>query len=200
MVHHYPDSKKPRSYLPLLELAAAEDPLDDRSSHYLGREYMLQGMYEPAIKELVRHLGLDRSTWVYERAASMRFIARCYTQLGLLQPAKQWALRAVAETPAEREPWWELCVVAYALSDFRLLYSAATMALSTGTQGLHYIADAAAWGWAPYDYAALGAFHIGFIEDARRLGAMAVAVAQQQGSSETDLARLKTNLQFYLGV
>ena len=39
-LNHYPDRTKTRAqYLPLLELSVAENPNDDRNTHYLGREY-----------------------------------------------------------------------------------------------------------------------------------------------------------------
>ena len=77
-VNHYPDHNKSRSsYLPLLELSVNEDPNDDRNMHYLGREYMYYNMYEHSINILKRHLSLENATWKDERAASMRFIARC---------------------------------------------------------------------------------------------------------------------------
>ena len=72
MLHHWPDSTKSRgSYLPLLELAVKEEPHDDRSCHYLGREYMYYGAYDQAIAELKRHLSLPSATWDSERAASI---------------------------------------------------------------------------------------------------------------------------------
>ena len=82
-VNHYPDSSKSRSsYLPLLEMSVLEDPTDDRNMHYLGREYMYYGRYEDSIATLKKHLELERATWRDERCASMRFISRCYKNLG----------------------------------------------------------------------------------------------------------------------
>ena len=38
-IDHHADETKPRSqYLPLLEIAVKEEPMDDRNMHYLGRE------------------------------------------------------------------------------------------------------------------------------------------------------------------
>ena len=77
-LHHYPDDAKSRAaYLPLLELAVKEDPANDRNAHYLGREYYFRGRYDEAIRELRRHLALKTAAWTDERAASMRYIARC---------------------------------------------------------------------------------------------------------------------------
>ena len=82
-VEHWPDSSKSRGqYLPLLELSAAEDPDDDRNMHYLGREYMFHGRWGDAMATLMRHLSMPTATWAAERAASMRYIARCCDALG----------------------------------------------------------------------------------------------------------------------
>ena len=95
-LNHYPDREKSRSsYLPLLELSVKEDPEDDRNMHYLGREYMYYGQYEKAIETLKRHLSLKRATWRDERCASMRFIARCYKNLGKIEEAKDWLEKAM---------------------------------------------------------------------------------------------------------
>lgn len=90
-VNHYPDNEKPRiQYLPLLELSVIENPEDDRNMHYLGREYMYNKNYLKAIEFLHKHLKLKKALWKPERAASMRFIGRCYKELGFLEEAKLW--------------------------------------------------------------------------------------------------------------
>ena len=198
MLHHYPDVSKSRgSYLPLLELAVKEEPHDDRSCHYLGREYMYYGHYDKAIAELQRHLSLPSATWTSERAASMRFISRCYLFQGDYVAAKAWALKACAEAPNDREPWYELAKVAYMLKDFNLLLCAAETALKSGEQGRSYISDPEAWGHLPYDYAALGAWNIGFKTKAQEHGRMALERAVKLHESEQVIDRLKTNLSFY---
>lgn len=111
-IHHHADSSKSRSqYLPLLELAVTEEPQNDRSMHYLGREYLMRGEYDKAIATLMRHLELPAARWPAERAASMRFIARAYSAKGEADAAMPWLLRACAEASEEREPWVELAMV-----------------------------------------------------------------------------------------
>lgn len=194
-VHHYPDDSKSRSsYLQLLELAVRENPEDDRDSHYLGREYMLAGKNEEAIAELKRHLTLPTAIWDMERAASMRFIARCYMRLKKLHEAKVWALKACAETPYEREPWWELANVGHLQKDWKLLYFAAATSLVNGKQGENYIAEKTAWDYGPYDYAAVGAHYMGFREDAVKYGKLALEVATKLQHPKDTLDRLNKNL------
>ena len=95
IINHYPDNQKSRSsYLPLLELSVQEDPLDDRNMHYLGREYMYYGKWNESIDTLIKHLNLKTATWADERAASMRFIARCYKNLNRYEEAKLWLEKA----------------------------------------------------------------------------------------------------------
>lgn len=198
MLHHWPDVTKSRgSYLSLLELAVKEEPHDDRSCHYLGREYMYYGAFEKAIAELKRHLMLPSATWNSERAASMRFIARCLVSLGRKEEAKGWAFKAVAEAPTDREPLYELAKVAYHLSDFELLFYAASKSLMTGEIGKTYISDPEAWGYLPHDYAALGAYNIGFKEHAYVQGKQALAKALEMNEPQSVIDRLTTNLNFY---
>ena len=114
VLDHYPDNTKSRSsYLPLLELSVKEDPDDDRNMHYLGREYMYYGMWEKSIETLIKHLGLATSTWKDERGASMRFIARCYKNLGNINQARIWLEKAINETPYLREGYVEYGLLEY---------------------------------------------------------------------------------------
>ena len=54
---HRADPTKSRAqYLPLLELSVREAPLDDRNTHYLGREYMFHRRWKECIETLTRHL------------------------------------------------------------------------------------------------------------------------------------------------
>lgn len=194
-VHHYPDKSKSRSsYLPLLELAVKETPDNDRNSHYLGREYLLYGRYEEAITELKRHLTLPSATWDVERCASMRFICRAYLKLNKFFDAKVWALRACAEAPLEREPWWELANVGHAMKDYQLLYFASVTALQNGKQGERYIAEPSAWTYAPYDYASVGAHFVGHKQDALRYGEVALEQAIKQKQPQDIIDRITKNV------
>ena len=109
VLNHYPDRTKSRkSYLPLLEMSVEEDPLDDRNMHYLGREYMYYGMWDKSIETLKKHLKLKTATWNLERAASMRFIGRCYTALNNIDEAEKWYKLAIKEAPILRDGYVEL--------------------------------------------------------------------------------------------
>ena len=132
IVNHYPDQTKSRgSYLPLLELAVKENPENDRNMHYLGREYMYYGKWEESIKTLKKHLNLKSATWADERCASMRFIARCYNNLGDYISARVWLEAAIKEAPHLRDPLVELALLYYQKEDWPnvIFYAEAAQAI-----------------------------------------------------------------------
>ena len=161
-LHHHADTTKSRGqYLPLLKMAVTEDPANDRMSHYYGRELMFYRHYEEAIQELQRHLEIPTATWREERCASMRFIARCHTNLGQHEEAHRWAVMATLECPGVREPWLELARVAYGRQDWATCLWAVNKLLAITEKGFSYITDAACWGAEPYDLGALAAWYTG---------------------------------------
>lgn len=119
IVNHYPDITKSRSsYLPLLELAVKEDSNNDRNMHYLGREYMYYGKWQEAITTLKKHLNMPNAIWADERCASMRFIARCYKNLGDFISARVWLEAAIKEAPHLRDSLVELALLYYDKNDW----------------------------------------------------------------------------------
>jgi len=195
MLHHYPDQDKSRgSYLPLLELATQEEPGDDRSSHYLGREYMFYQRYDEAIAELKRHLALPTALWKAERAASMRYLARCYTGGGDHTEAKSWALRACAESPEDREPWYELALSTFKAPnpDWHMVLFACNQALTILERPATYICEPAAWGSEIYDLLALACWNTSNKQAAAAAGLQAVKLSPND-------QRLIANLSFYQG-
>lgn len=166
-LHHWPDHTKSRgSYLGLLELSVQEEPNDDRNSHYLGREYMYHGRWDDAIRELKRHLTLASATWAGERAASMRFISKCYREQRNVVEAKRWALRAIAESPIDREPLVDLAKASYEDRDFVTTYYASKKALEIKDRPKSYICEPYAWGYEPWDYLAISAYNLGHYQEA----------------------------------
>jgi tetratricopeptide (TPR) repeat protein len=171
LIHHHADDSKPRSsYLPLLELSVRENPMDDRASHYLGREYMFQGRTAEGIAELQRHLTLPTAKWNEERAASMRFLGRMTDDEG-------WYLGAVSEAPYSRDAWYELAQCRLKRHDWIGALQAATRALSITERPGHYLVTAEAWGYGPYDIASVAAWHMGLKDVARGYWEKAVEMA-----------------------
>lgn len=164
--HHADPNKSRGQYLPLLKMSVTEDPVNDRMSHYYGRELMFYNHYQEAIVELKRHLTLPTATWQEERCSSMRFIARCYHRLRNHVEAMNWALRATIEWPHSREPWLELARVSYDV-DWATCYWAVTKCLAIKERGLSYISDGACWGSEPYDLGGIAAWYSGNQERSR---------------------------------
>ena len=176
--HHADPMKSRAQYLGLLEMSVAEDPEDDRNMHYLGREYMFRGRWEDAIRTLQRHLSLPRAVWKAERAASMRFIARCENALGHPDRALDWFRKAMDEAPDQREPAVELAQFAYdrtiddaenAQKWWTVVIEGAERALQIAKQDLSYLTESDAWGAKPYDLLSLAYWYTGRKDEARRM-------------------------------
>ena len=188
---HHPDSSKSRAqYLPLLELAVAEAPDDDRNCHYLGREYMYHGQWQNAIDMLRRHLALPKATWADERCASMRFIGRCYRHLGRDDLAAVWYHRAIAEAPHLREPYLDYAALLYDHQNWAGLVYFTRCALAVTERPATYITEGEAWGALPWDYLAIALWHLGQLRDAADAARQAVALAPGD-------ERLKINLAIF---
>ena len=159
---HRADPTKSRAqYLPLLELSVREAPLDDRNTHYLGREYMFHRRWKECIETLTRHLALPTATWPDERCASMRFIARAHEALGNVREAEKWLYRAVGEAPHLREPWVEMAALCYRRRDWEGTAFFALRALDIQERPKTYICEASAWGSLPYRSRFAGALRDG---------------------------------------
>ena len=188
---HHPDETKSRGqYLPLLELAVREDPQDDRSCHYLGREYMFRGEWKKAIETLARHLTLPAATWADERCASMRYIARCLRALDRNAEAERWLHRAIAEAPLLREPYMDYAQLLYAQERWYGLVDAVQAALAVTERPRTYLCEADAWGALPYDLLSLAYAHLG---DAERAADACRKAAALSPSDE----RLRKNLAIF---
>lgn len=189
-LEHHPDSGKSRGqYLPLLELAVREDPMNDRNMHYLGREYMFYGRWQEAVDTLKRHLALPSATWAEERCASMRYIARCEQALEHAAEAERWLLRACAEAPGMREPWLDLAKFCYQKEDWHGVVAAARRALEIRRRSETYLSEPEAWGEALYDLLAIALYYIGDYRHALAMGEEALRRSPMD-------PRLRENLRF----
>lgn len=161
-VNHYPDKNKSRaSYLPLLELSVEECPNDDRNVHYLGREYMYYSKWNEAIDTLIKHLSLPSATWKDERCASMRFIARCYRNLGRYEEAKMWLDKAMEEAPYLRDAFVERELLAYFLEEWYDVIKYGKRALAITEHPKTYINEYFSFDSTPYDVMSIAYYHIG---------------------------------------
>lgn len=189
--HHADPTKSRGHYLNLLELSVAEDPADDRNAHYLGREYMFRRRWDDAVKALKRHLSLPRATWRAERAASMRFIARCLGANGDAQGAEIWLRRAMLEEPGQREAALELAELMHLKKDWPALVRACEACLAVTERRMSYLTRPEAWGSRPYDLYAIGLWYTGKREDAIRANeeAMRLDPANERLKKNDELMR-----------
>ncbi len=167
VLNHYPDPTKSRgSYLGLLEMAVAENPIDDRMTYYLGREYMYTAQWEKCIGTLKRHLMLPTARWNEERCASMRWIAFAYNKLGKKEEAYSYYYKAIAEAPYLRDPYVEFARAAYEKSDWVTVFFAAEEALKIKNKSTTYVNMGYSWDYTPNDLASLACYHLKMYERA----------------------------------
>ena len=177
VLNHYQDLNKSRkNYLPLLELSVKEKPDDDRNMHYLGREYMYYKMYDKAIKTLHRHLTLKNATWKDERCASMRFIARCYNELGFIEEAYLWYNLAIEEAPYLREAYVELAFLEYSLKKYDNALKNLDDALKIKEKSKSYINEQFAWNYQIYDLYSICAYYANKKDIAKKYNELAISL------------------------
>lgn len=182
-IHHHPDPTKSRSmYLPMLEIAVAEDPHDDRNRFYLGRELVYAGRLQDAHKHLCEYLKL--SEWQAERAWAMRLLAMC-------EPESEWFWLDMSDKEwPSRESATALAFYYYKQNEWDECLYQANRALEITEKPLEYLTDPDVWSWLPWDLAAVAAFNLKMYNYAVNLGAEAVRQAP-------DDQRLADNLVHY---
>lgn len=191
-LEHHPDPGKSRAdYLRLLELSVAESPEDDRNRHYLGREYMFRGRWDDAVRTLREHLDMPTAVWLPERAASMRFIARCLRARGEDEAAELWLLRAAMEAPDQREALVDLARLMYGQGRWRECERYCRRALDITRRDLSYTTEPEAWGALPWELLSAACWQQGEREWAVNCARRALALEPENGRIRRDLARME---------
>lgn len=168
VLNHYPDASKSRgSYLPLLEMAVEEDRQNSRMRYYLGREYMYAAQWEKCIKALNDYLKMPNSTWIDERCAAMRWIAKSYRQLGNIPEAYNWYFNAIAEQPKMRDPYIEFAQFCMAQKDWTMAYFSTKEALKITEKSKTFVNMGYSWDYTPNDICAISAFYMGLFDEAK---------------------------------
>ena len=161
ILNHYPDPNKSRSsYLKLLELSVKEYKESDRNRHYLGREYMFHKKWNKAIDTLISHLNMKNATWKDERAASMRFISRCYQQLKRPEEARMWLNKAIIEAPYLRDAYVELALLEYKEENWQAVYSNCKKATKIKINNRSYINEPFTFDETIYDLLSISSFYL----------------------------------------
>lgn len=139
-IEHHPDDTKSRAtYLPLLEVAAAEEPHNPRQRFYLAREYHFAGDWTRSRDTFVEFLAMPEATWTAERAEAYRYLAR------MDDDPERWLLKALAEDPGRRDAAVDL--VDHYTTHARSVEAAgmAARALRVTTRPGDYMTTAAVW-------------------------------------------------------
>lgn len=189
LVRHLPDPTKSRGqYLDLLRLAVKEDPACPRNAFYFARELTFYRLWDEAIQALHSYLGMPGANWPNERCYAMRLLGQSYAERGDTWEAMAWLRRATAEAPNTREPWADLAMQAYRLSDWHTCYHAALSGLLITNKALVYTCDPSVWGAKLHDLAAIAAYRLGLFDQA-------IIHAQNAVEHEPDDPRLQANLE-----
>ena len=186
-IHHHPDHSKSRSqYFPLLETARAEAMHDDRTAFYYARELFFHQRLDEAAAEFERHLALPTAVWKPERAASMRYIAKCGVE------PERWFTLATLEAPDRREPWVDLALWAYRQQDWTLVIRCCERALTIVEQPLEYLCEPEAWGHTPHDLLAVAYYNTGNMTKALDHAQQAVDLSPDDDRLTNNLSLIRT--------
>lgn len=127
-LEHYQNVETNRSgYLRGLALDCYLHQDNDRNSHYLGRELLWTGRPESAIKELIRHIDMNR--WPAERAQSMIYIGDAFLMLGKTEWMVYWYMKAFTLDSGRREAPLRLATYYYKNGDAQKTAAYTAMAL-----------------------------------------------------------------------
>lgn len=166
VLNHYPDKTKSRSqYLPLLELSHEENPNNDRTLHYLGREYMYYSRWNDAIDTLIKHTKMS-SAWYLEVSASMRFISRCYMHLNRYDEAEIWLKKAIEKAPNAREPYLEMSFLKFNQKKYEDVIHYLLKAKMIKRNELLYINEPFCWDSTIDDLLSISYYNLGMKDEA----------------------------------
>ena len=172
-------------YLPLMEQAHQEDPLDAQICFWLAREYMYVGQNEPAVEKLLSYLSIPDWDWKDERAEAMRFLARVQSVNAL-----EWLQKSLIEAEHRRELWLDLAEYHHSKLDWFNLFTTCTIGMAKSRRTGSYLDDPDAWGYRLDDLSALACSHLGLIHHAIKYGTAALELRPMD-------QRLANNLVYY---
>ena len=158
-LEHFQNKETNRNgYLRGLALDCYLNPDNDRNSHYLGRELYYKGKWRSAIKELKRHVSMNK--WATERAQSMNYIGECLMRLGNEEEGLQWYFKSLMTEPGRREPLIRLAEHFFNRKQPQLTASFASAALEI-ERSSYYSNNAAHYGAYPHELLYWAKWHLG---------------------------------------
>lgn len=182
-IEHHPDHGKSRAqYLPLLEMAVAEDPTGDRNLFYLGREYYFNNKLGEAAKKFYEYIKC--ATWPPEIMTAKIYLSKCEPE------SAEYHLNEAVKISRRRESLMETARYYYEKQDWPKCGFFALEALKITEKPLDYLCEAWAWSEQPYDLAAISYYNLHEYELARKYGKKAVEINPND-------ERLQSNLRFY---
>ncbi len=165
-LEHFQNRETDRSgYLRGLALDCYLNPDNDRNSHYFGRELYYKGKWRSAIRELKRHIAMNK--WATERAQSMNFIGECLIRLGREEEGLSWYFKSLLTEPGRREPLIRLAEYHFRKKNARLAAIFASAALEIGPSS-YYSNNAAHYGAYPHELLYWAKWHVGDKAASRR--------------------------------
>ena len=181
-IHHRPDKSKSRGqYLPMLQMAAKENP-DARNLYYLGREYFYRQEYEECGKVLKQYL--EKSVFKAEMAYAMRMLAKCEPA-----EAEEWLTKAI-ETYGSKESLLALANHYYMNRQWAECILVSKEALKVKDKPTEFLSEGWAWGHMADDLIAVCSWQMKDFKTAYKHGKIA---AEMSPNDE----RLQKNLAFY---
>lgn len=182
------DVTKPRSsYLPLLLQKIEEGDNNWRTYFFLSNEY--GNDFNKCLDAKLKSYEYCDEGDSLSKSYVARSIAELYSNYNQNDEAKQWYDKSLYHSK-ERETWFKLAQFYYKLSDWTMCFVASENCIRTTTKRNGFTYDSNAWGYLPYDLAALSAYHTGIKTKAIEYGRLALEM------NPTD-SRLLTNLEFY---
>ena len=181
-IHHRPDKTKSRGqYLPMLQMAAKENP-DSRNLYYLGREYFYRQEYEECAKTLKQYL--EKSVFNAEKSYAMRMLAKCEPE-----QAEEWLTKAI-ETYGCRESLLALANHYYMSRQWAECILVSKEALKVKDKPTEFLSEGWAWGHMADDLIAVCSWQLKDYKTAYKHGKIAAEMSPKD-------ERLQKNLAFY---
>jgi hypothetical protein len=193
-IDHHPDTDKSRGqYLPLIELAVAEEPDSARQAFFLGREYFYYDRHTDAIRELGRYLAISLEQEVGQRCAARRLIAQSHEALGDPEAALEAYRTAAQAAPDVRGPQIDYAWMLYRGEQWAACYAAALKALALPEAVGEYGCDSE-FGVLPEDMASICGWRLGHQNQALIYGRQALAKAPDVERIRLNVARMEQAL------
>ena len=116
----------------------------------------------------------------------MRFIARCYGEMGDEGQQEVWLWRAIFEAKEQREACLDLAEVMHDRKDWSSLVLVCEECLARTERVMSYLTESRAWGARPWDLYSVGLWYAGWHQRAIEANEKAMAL-------DPDDDRLKDN-------